>query len=154
MTFSIRPMVSSEYASAYELAWETFRRFQAKYYPEEGHESFYKFLYGGQIEERYAVGRFLMLGCYDGDELAGIGGMRDGNHISLMFTRGEYQRMGVARNIMLRLLENARKNGYDSVTLNSSPCGLPFYKAIGFTATDMEQIKDGIIYTPMKYVFT
>ena len=94
-----------------------------------------------------------MLGCYDGDALAGIGGMRDGNHISLMFTKGEYQRMGVARNIMIRLLEHARKNGYDYVTLNSSPCGLPFYKVIGFVPTDMEQVKDGIIYTPMKYTF-
>ncbi len=153
MGFMIKPMISSEFPGAYELAWDTFMRFQAEFYPEEGHESFYKFLYGGQIEEKYAEGKFIMLGCYAGDELAGIGGMRDGNHISLMFTKGEYQRQGVATGIITKLLGNALHCGYRYVTLNSSPCGLPFYKAIGFRASGMEQITDGIIFTPMKYVF-
>ena len=36
-------------------------------------------------------------------------------------------------------------------TLNSSPYGLPFYKAIGFVPTDEEKTVNGIRFTPMKY---
>ena len=40
---------------------------------------------------------------------------------------------------------------YGTITLNSSPYGLPFYKALGFVPTDNEQIVNGIRFTPMKY---
>ncbi|MDD6308759.1 MAG: GNAT family N-acetyltransferase [Clostridia bacterium] len=35
--------------------------------------------------------------------------------------------------------------------MNSSPYGLPFYKALGFVPTDNEQIVNDIRFTPMKY---
>ena len=39
-----------------------------------------------------------------------------------------------------------------SITLNSSPYGLPFYKVIGFVPTDEEKTVNGIRFTPMKTV--
>ncbi|MCR5316778.1 MAG: GNAT family N-acetyltransferase [Treponema sp.] len=39
----------------------------------------------------------------------------------------------------------------ETVTLNSSPYGLPFYKARGFVPTDEEKTVNGIRFTPMKY---
>ena len=38
-----------------------------------------------------------------------------------------------------------------TITLNSSPYGLPFYKALGFTSKDSEQTVNGIRFTPMEY---
>ena len=40
----------------------------------------------------------------------------------------------------------------ETITLNSSPFGLPFYKAIGFVETEEEKTVNGIRFTPMKYV--
>ena len=40
---------------------------------------------------------------------------------------------------------------HDTITLNSSPYGLPFYKAIGFVPTEEEKTVNGIRFTPMKY---
>ena len=38
-----------------------------------------------------------------------------------------------------------------TITLNSSPYGLPFYKANGFVPTDEEKTVNGIRFTPMRY---
>lgn len=38
-----------------------------------------------------------------------------------------------------------------TITLNSSPYGVPFYKAIGFVPTDEEKTINGIRFTPMEY---
>ena len=47
-----------------------------------------------------------------------------------------------------RLLEDYPN---ETITLNSSPYGRPFYKAIGFVLTDEEKTVNGIRFTPMKY---
>ena len=39
----------------------------------------------------------------------------------------------------------------ETITLNSSPYGLPFYKAIGFVPTDEEKTVNGNRFTPMKF---
>ena len=38
-----------------------------------------------------------------------------------------------------------------TITLNSSPYGVPFYKAVGFVPTDEEKTVNGIRFTPMEY---
>ncbi|MBR2256157.1 MAG: GNAT family N-acetyltransferase, partial [Blautia sp.] len=38
------------------------------------------------------------------------------------------------------------------ITLNSSPYGLPFYKALGFKETGSEQTVNGICFTPMEKI--
>ena len=38
-----------------------------------------------------------------------------------------------------------------TITIYSSPYGLPFYKALGFAATDSEKTVNGIRFTPMEY---
>ena len=50
---------------------------------------------------------------------------------------------------MFRLMLSDVPNG--TVTLNSSPYGLPFYEALGFVPTGKEQTVNGIRFTPMKY---
>jgi predicted GNAT family N-acyltransferase len=38
-----------------------------------------------------------------------------------------------------------------TITVNSSPYGVPFYHALGFEDSDKEQTVNGIRFTPMKY---
>ena len=42
-------------------------------------------------------------------------------------------------------------SGKTTITLNSSPYGVPFYRAIGFVPTDEEKTVNGIRFTPMEY---
>ena len=69
-------------------------------------------------------------------------------HICFFFVDGEYQRLGIGRKLFKRMREDFSER---RITLNSSPYGLPFYKALGFTATDSEQTVNGIRFTPMEY---
>ena len=64
-----------------------------------------------------------------------------------MFVDGSYHRRGIGSRLIRHVL-NDYKGG--SVTLNSSPYGLPFYKAVGFVPTEEEKTVDGIRFTPMK----
>lgn len=38
-----------------------------------------------------------------------------------------------------------------AITVNSSPYAVPVYHKLGFVDMDVEQISDGMRYTPMKY---
>ena len=88
-------------------------------------------------------------GAFDGEKLIGIIGIRaDKNHICFFFVDGIYHRQGVGRRMFHYLL-----NDYvgKTITLNSSPYGVPFYKTIGFVSRDEEKTINGIRFTPMEY---
>ena len=81
-------------------------------------------------------------------------GMRSNRtHINLVFTKKEYHRKGIARAIFRYLLDDLLREdpALEVLALNSSPCGLPFYLAIGFAPQSGEQLMNGIRFTPMKY---
>ena len=69
-------------------------------------------------------------------------------HICFFFVEGEYHRLGIGRKLFKRMREDFPGR---TITLNSSPYGLPFYNALGFKATDREKTVNGIRFTPMKY---
>ena len=132
------------------LAEEVFTEFEAHDYSEEGIRNFHDFLYGVNMKHRRVNGSIIFWGAYCGGVLAGVCALRDKTHISLLFVKKEFQRMGIGRLLTDTACRYVRDTfGIANVTLNSSPYGLPFYKAVGFIPTDMERIDDGIIYTPM-----
>ncbi len=69
-------------------------------------------------------------------------------HICFFFVDGRYHRRGIGTRMFRHLLEDYPN---ETITLNSSPYGLHFYKAIGFVPTDEEKTVNGIRFTPMKY---
>ncbi|MBQ6119882.1 MAG: GNAT family N-acetyltransferase, partial [Clostridia bacterium] len=62
------------------------------------------------------------------------------------FVDGGYHRLGVGTRLFRHLL---RDHPDETITLNSSPYGLPFYQALGFVKTAEEQTVNGIRFTPM-----
>jgi len=56
---------------------------------------------------------------------------------------------GIATELMSRMVGKLRLRGFDKVTANSSPYGLPFYRSFGFQPMDAEQKKYGFLFTPM-----
>ena len=88
-------------------------------------------------------------GAYDGEKLIGEIAIRpDRKHICFFFVDGRYHRRGIGTRMFQCLLEDYPD---ETITLNSSPYGRPFYKAIGFVPTDEEKTVNGIRFTPMKY---
>ena len=140
---SIRKLSAEERASALDLAWRVFSEYESPDYGEEGIEEFRKCLH----DEGYLAG-IEYYGAFDGERLIGLVGIRsDKKHICFFFVDGKYHRQGIGT----RLFKAVRQEyPNQTITLNSSPYGVPFYHALGFKDTDKEQTINGIRFTPMK----
>ena len=140
----IRPLNDMEIETALSLAWKVFCEYEAPDYAPEGTEEFRKCL----KDDNYLNG-IIYYGAFDGDRLVGMLGIREEKrHICFCFVEGQYHRMGIGTKLLRRMMKDFTGQ---TITLNSSPYGLPFYKAIGFSATEKEQTINGIRFTPMEY---
>ena len=154
----IRNIKSEEVQFAMDLALEVFMQFEAPDYPLEGVDTFKKdIVENPTFIENAKKGICPIYGAFDDDKIVALMGMRSNKrHINLAFTKKEYMRRGIARNLFSYLLTDrlSEEPSLEELTLNSSPYGLPFYLAIGFVPVDKQLQMNGIIYTPMKYVIT
>ena len=142
--FTIRRLPEDERQTALDLAWVVFSEYESPDYSAEGTEEFRKCLH----DEGYLSGLHYY-GTFDGEKLIGEIAIRpDRKHICFFFVDGRYHRRGIGTRMFRRLLEDYPN---ETITLNSSPYGLPFYKAIGFVPTDEERTVNGIRFTAMKY---
>ena len=140
--FKIRPLSGEERPNALELAWRVFSEYESPDYASEGTMEFQKCLH----DEEYLSG-LQYYGAFDDRKLIGEIAIRpDKKHICFFFMDGRYHRLGIGTKMFQRLLEDFPN---ETITLNSSPYGLSFYKAIGFVPTDEEQTVNGIRFTPM-----
>ena len=142
--FPVRPLEKGETGAALQLAWRVFCEYESPDYAPEGTEEFRKAL----NDDAYLAG-IEYYGAFDGDKLIGMLGIRkEKAHLCLLFVDGEYHRRGVGT----ALFEHMREDyGGKTITVNSSPFGVAFYRALGFTPTDGEQTVNGIRFTPMEY---
>ncbi|MGN0642089.1 MAG: GNAT family N-acetyltransferase [Huintestinicola sp.] len=143
------PAADADISAALSLAGDVFDRFEAPCYPSEGVKAFHDFLESEKLSLRIKSCDIPIWVCKRGSEIIGMMALRDGNHVCLAFTAEKYQRQGVGKGLFAMLEKFSASKGFTEITVNSSPYGMPFYKALGFLPSDMEQINDGIIITPM-----
>lgn len=150
MKLNYKELSDNDYGSIKKLCHDVFMEYEAPLYSQEGIDTFLYFLNSDEFRQYIADKDKLFYGCFDENTLIGVIGMRNESHITVCFVDSNYQRMGIGRKLMTILIDSSVKNNIPFITVNSSPYGLPFYKSIGFNATDKELSEDGIIYTPMK----
>ena len=102
--------------------------------------------------EKVHQGEMRFWGCYLNNYLIGVVALRTRQHISLLFVRDKFHRLGVARKLMnvainAVVIENPQVR---AVTVNSSPYAVGFYKKLGFVPLGPEQRADGIRFTSMR----
>lgn len=151
----IRKIKNAEFNEVMKLALDVYMEFEAPDYGEEGVETFIKDIIKNEnFKNAVYSGENRIWGAFIEDKLVGLIGMRGESHICLVFTHKEYHRKGIATKIMNTVISDIRKENPNvkSITLNSSPYGVPFYHKFGFVDTDCEQLKNGIRYTPMIYL--
>lgn len=147
----IRKLLEEDLNDALNLAWEVFQEFVAIDYSQEGINEFHQFLDHQAILKAFHEGKIEFWGCYDSD-LVGMIATKEKYHISLLFVRQDYHRCGIGRNLIQEVCKEAIKYNHKKITVNSSPYAINFYKHLGFTETDKEQIVNGIRFTPMEYI--
>lgn len=139
---SVRVLQTGETQAALDLAWKVFSEFETPVYAPEGTEAFKKCL----VDPGYLNG-IAYYGAFDGDELVGFLGIRQTTaHVCFFFVDGKHHRRGIGTELFRAMKADF---GNRTITLNSSPHGLPFYEKLGFQTIAPEQTVDGIRFTPM-----
>ena len=140
----VRRLTREEIPSALNLAWKVFSEYESPDYSAEGTEEFRRCLNDGA----YLRG-IDYYGAFDGHRLIGMLGVRrETCHVCFCFVDGPYHRRGVGTGLFKQMAKDFPGRTF---TVNSSPFGLPFYRALGFTAAKNEQTVNGIRFTPMEY---
>ena len=67
-------------------------------------------------------------------------GVRRGNILNV-YTRPDYRRRGLARELIKAALDWCRENHVDTIILHASPAGRALYEELGFAATNEMRIR-------------
>ena len=151
--YQIRSEYLDEWQDAMALAWKTFLRFEADVYTPEGVKNFQNFITDSTLHRMFIMGAYQLFVALDHSKVIGMITLRDSTHISLLFVDEMYHRQGIGRGLIKYLTEYLLSEvGASKVTVNASPYGVEFYHKLGFTDIRSEEMKDGIIYTPMEFI--
>lgn len=152
-SYQIRSAYRNEWQDAMALAWKTFLRFEADVYTPEGVKNFENFITDSTLHRMFVMGTYQLFIALDGNKVVGMITLRDMAHISLLFVDEAYHRQGIGRALINHLTDYLmREMGMYRVTVNASPYGVEFYHKMGFRDLGPEEIRDGIIYTPMEFI--
>ena len=142
--------MKQEWDDAMKLAWDTFLIYEAPDYSVRGVHNFRNFVRDPLLKKMFTYGEYIAIGAFSDRRMVGIIGVRNTNHISLLFVDRDYHRNGIASSLIGRYVRDAKKKGITYVTVNSSPYAVDFYHKIGFINITDEVEKDGIKFTPMR----
>ena len=132
------------------LVARVFGTFVAPQYTQEGVDEFLRYAEPEAMAARARANHFVLLAEMDG-RLVGMIEVRNCDHISLLFVEGEFQKQGVARDLVRRAIQRCMLNRskLGRVTVNSSPNAVEAYKHMGFRPLGPEQTANGIRFVPM-----
>lgn len=141
----IRKLNQDEVLKALGLVWDTFLKFEAPDYSEEGIKTFHDC-----INDPSFIDALEFYAAFEHGIIVGVLATRsNGSHIALFFVDGKYHRKGIGRKLFEVVSKKIQSN---KMTVNSSPYAVEAYQKLGFITTGTEQVTDGIRYIPM--VFT
>lgn len=147
----VRCAYHSDWDGAMKLAWDTFERFDAPDYSQEGIENFHKFVNDDMLRKMFVAGHYQLFVAVDGDRYVGLISLREKKHISLLFVDEDYHGNGVGSALIKYVAKYGKdEEGIDRLTVNAAPYAVGFYHKRGFRDLGPETVADGIRFTPME----
>ena len=140
----IKKLAQSDMDDALKLVLNVFMMYEAPDYIDEGINTF-----RSCIGNQDYIDSLTLYGAFDNNKVIGVIATRnEGNHIALFFVDGKYHRQGIGKRLFNIVIENSTSI---KITVNSSPYAIEAYHHLGFIDTNIEQLTDGMRYTPMIY---
>lgn len=151
MNITYQNMMTGEETEVSKFISSVFQKYVAPDYCHEGIQEFNKYIEPEAISKRQKENNILITAKHE-ERITGAIEIRDKNHIALLFVAEEYQQRGIAKTLLKRGIEKIEKahGKISDLSVNSSLYAVEIYKKLGFKATDKEQKKNGIRYTPMR----
>ena len=140
-----------EWQPAMSLVWKTFMASEGKEYTPEGVRHFFEFITDDDIHTAFLNGGYQMMLAMEGGQMVGVGTLRSGNRLSLLFVAEGHQHRGIGRALLDRICAYLREEaGERSITVTAAPAAVNFYRKCGFLATSAQQDHAGILVVPME----
>ena len=147
----VRCAYHSDWDGAMKLAWDTFVRFDAPDFSQEGINNFRNFVNDDMLRKMLLAGHYQLFVSVDSAKIVGMLSLREKKHISLLFVDEYYHHHGIASALIAFVKRYAAtEEGVEKLTVNASPYAIGFYHKRGFKDADVETVSDGIRYTPME----
>jgi len=147
-----RKATKDDICPAFNLALRVFMEFEAPIDEAKAVEYLrVDFTHKKARPDLWITGSRLMYVALDHNIVVGMADARENGHIQSFYVDSPYHRRGIGTELMNHMVCELKLRGFDHITLDSSPYGLPFYLKFGFYPTGMEQKTDGFIGTPMAY---
>lgn len=146
----IRPLSLHELDQASALCMASFAHSVAPLLPAQGITTFGEVASANAFAERMQ-GDNLMLVCEAEGRLAGLVELKQGRHVAMLFVSPAYQRQGIGRRLIEAALSHARSQ---TVTVSASLPSVTAYQRYGFSQAGEVGEHAGLIYQPMKKVFS
>jgi len=145
-----RLMQAGEEEKVSDLAIRGFKEYVAYQYSEEGVKEFLKYVEPHCLSNRCKADSFVLLAVVEG-RIVGMIEVVVNNHISLFYTDGHLQRMGIGRELLKISLDICKGNNptLSEITVNSSPNAVHIYEKLGFCVVEPEKVSNGIRYVSM-----
>ena len=103
-----------------------------------------------KVKERL-MGDFRFYVVEEGERIAGVAAIRSNSHLFYLFVGTAYQRTGLARRLLARIVEDSLSRGNPGkFSVNASNHAVPAYERLGFRRTEPTKNTDGVLYNPME----
>ncbi len=145
----IEEMKLKDLEETLNLVKKVFNKYVAPSYSDYGIQSFYNYINYDNIKEQLKKDIKIFI-VKDNSKIIGMIAIKKYSHISLLFVDEKFQKKGIATKLVEKAKDYCRDKKTKKITVNSSPYAKEFYNKIGFKDLDVEKIKDGIKFIPMK----
>ena len=115
----VRFAYHSDWDGAMKLAWDTFVKFNAPNYSDEGIENFKKFVNDDMLRKMFIAGHYQLFVAVEDDKYVGMLSLREKKHISLLFVDGDYHGNGIGSALIKYVSKYVlEEEGIDNLTVN------------------------------------
>lgn len=158
MKIEYRSMKHGEEEAVSHLVMRVFNEFVAPDYNDMGIRAFATYAHPDNLYRRRDDHRVLLALVHSDvpDEsepvIAGMIEIRHYTHIALLFVDRPYQRQGISRALINRMIQRCQQHHphTSSITVNASPYAEPVYLRLGFVTDGEWRTARGVLSRPMK----
>jgi GNAT superfamily N-acetyltransferase len=154
-TLTYRQMKPEDILEVSDLVSRVFNESVAPEYSSEGVQEFHRYIEPAAFQARYPKNHFSLIALSQ-TIVVGMIEMRGYDHVSLLFVDQDYQRRGIAKELLNQAIQICQ--GHESqpsgISVNSSSFAVSIYEKLGFQQVGERQVKNGIGFTPMLLRFS
>lgn len=140
-----------EWSDTMQMVWRTFLEFEGKIYSQAGIKDFFDFITNDKLYQNFLRGNYQMMVARLGDKIVGMGSVRSGYFLSLLFVEKEFHRQGIGSQLLEHIKQYLKEETGEKMLVVKAAIGAEeFYQKNGFVIVGEQENYNGVLVTPME----